>query len=119
MNHSWAPALDGYAGIEASPDSIRARNLRARNFRAARPCSSLSSTSNIHSHIIGHRTLDDIEACQQSGGRSGVSGRGGAGTFEEFPAAISRLYTCTDRSKPPISLAARLTCVMALRPTRP
>src|SRR6202011_4440980 len=38
MNHSWAPALDGYAGIEASPDSIRARNLRARNSRAARPC---------------------------------------------------------------------------------
>src|ERR1700726_2926185 len=71
MNHSWAPALDGYAGIEASPDSIRARNLRARNSRAARPCSSLWSTSNIHSHIIGHRTLDDIEVCQQCGGRSG------------------------------------------------
>src|SRR3981189_2680923 len=67
MKHNWAPALDGYAGIEASPDSIRARNLRARNSRAARPCSSLWSTSNIHSHIIGHRTLDDIEACQQSG----------------------------------------------------
>src|SRR6202165_6010218 len=81
MNHSWAPALDGYAGIEASPDSIRARNLRARNSRAARPCSSLWSTSSIHSHIIGHRTLDDIEACQQSGGRSGSADADGPALF--------------------------------------
>src|ERR1700736_6726276 len=85
MNHSWAPALDGYAGIEASPDSIRARNLRARNSRAARPCSSLWSTSNIHSHIIGHRTLDDIEVCQQSGGRSGSAGADGPALFRNDP----------------------------------
>src|ERR1700731_296748 len=85
MNHSWAPALDGYAGIEASPDSIRARNLRARNSRAARPCSSLWSSSNIHSHIIGHRTLDDIEVCQQSDGRSGSADADGPALFRNDP----------------------------------
>ena len=47
--------------------------------------SSLWSTSNIHSHIIGHRTLDDIEVCQQSGGRSGSADADGPALFRNDP----------------------------------
>jgi hypothetical protein len=77
MNHSW------HQLSIATPGSGRARTrsglaicepaiseLRAHVLRSGLP-------SNIHSHIIGHRTLDDIEACQQSGGRSGSADAAG------------------------------------------
>src|SRR6202022_964274 len=81
MNHSW------HQLSIATPGSGRARTRSGlaicepaiSELRA--PCSSLWPTSDIYSHIIGHRTLDDIEACQQSGGRSGSADADGSALF--------------------------------------